>query len=238
MQDRGDSSLPKDFTLTERLAGFPAHVATATEKTMIIYGDLVTADDPVRVQQVLEGLQQSLFSRIPGFPDPSQAKLIVILIHRDLTGTAYINELSYKAHVQVTRPVELGDPVYVSDMTDIQEIKLGIDVPDDVAVVAVASLGWRRSVYFDFAPLIEKMRIGPLSQILARQMLSLLGVGADSISRQIRSQVDAMADGYQELRRLLSKECGSEVKYQELLENHPWMDARWRLFIDPPARQI
>lgn len=214
--------MPIEFKLTERIVGVSLHAATAAEKLGIEYGALIPSDDPARVQHVLEGLQGCVFSRIPGFPDPSQVSSVVVVIQQDLSAMAYINELYLKAKVRVTRDVNKGDPVYSKDISEIQEVSLGIEVPDDAAVIVVTSIGWRRSTYFDFGPFTDhKSRIGPLSQILAQQMLMLFGL--TDAAKVTRTRVDAMADGFQTLLRLLRERCEDESQYQELLEAHPWM---------------
>lgn len=214
--------MPTDFMLVEKLVGFAAHTATGSERAMIEFGELVPPSDPARVQHILEGLQGSVFSHIPGFPDPSQVRNVVVVIRQDLSATAYINELNLKAQVRVTRAVNAGEPVFTKDISEVREVTLGIDVPDDAAVIVVTVIGWRRSVYFDFGPFTEKKaRIGPLSQILASQMLMLFGLG--DVARPTRTRVDAMADGFQTLQRLLRERCEDEAQYQEVLEVHPWM---------------
>ena len=215
--------MPTEFTLAEKLVGFALHTGTANEQALIQYGALVPPSDADRVQQVLEGLQGSLFSRIPGFPDPSQVRHVVVVVRQDLSATAYVNELKVLAQCKVTRAVTAGEPVFTKDISEVRELSLGIDVPDDAAVVVVTSIGWRRSVYFDFGPFTEeRARIGPLSQILARQMLTLFGL-EPAATRPSRTRVDAMADGFQTLQRLLRERCEDEAQYQELLAAHPWM---------------
>lgn len=213
--------MPTEFELAEKLAGFVAHATTSHEKVLVEYGDLVSPQDPARVQRVLEGLQASVFSRIPGLPDPSQVRHLVVVVRQDLSATAYINELKLRAHVNVNRDVVVGETAFAKDLSEIRDVSLGIDVPDDAAVIVVTSIGWRRSVYFDFGPFTDaKARIGPLSQILASQMLMMFGL-ADA--QPTRTRVDAMADGFQTLQRLLRERCGVEEQYQELLQAHPWM---------------
>lgn len=214
--------VPIEFKLEEKLVGLAAHTATGNEKAMIQYGELIAPSEPARVQQVLEGLESSVFSRIPGRPDPSQVRHLVVVVRQDLTATAYINELKLIAQVKVTRDVNAGDPVFSKDISEVREVSLGIDVPDDAAVIVVTCIGWRRSVYFDFGPFTEaKTRIAPLPQLLARQMLMLFGL--DEATRPTRTRVDSMADGFQSLQRLLRDRCEEEAQYQALLEAHPWM---------------
>ena len=214
--------MPTEFTLVEKLVGFAVHTATGNEQSLFEYGALVPPSDPARVQHVLEGLQRSVFSRVPGFPDPSQIRHVVVVVRQDLSATAYVNELKLLAECKVTRDVKAGEPAMTSDISEIREVSLGIEVPDDAAIIVVTSIGWRRSVYFDFGPFTDdKSRIGPLSQILAQQMLMMFGLAEAATAT--RTRVDAMADGFQTLLRLLRERCQEEAQYQALLEAHPWM---------------
>lgn len=214
--------MPTEFKVEDRLVGYAVHAATAGERAAVRYGELVPPSDPAGVLQALEGLQRSIFSRIPGLPDPAQIRHLVVVIRQDLSATAYVNELKLLAECKVTRDVKAGEPAMTSDISEIRDVSLGIDVPDDAAVIVVTSIGWRRSVYFDFGPFTDhKSRIGPLSQILAQQMLMLFGL--TDAAKVTRTRVDAMADGFQALLRLLRERCEDESQYQELLEAHPWM---------------
>jgi hypothetical protein len=214
--------MPTNFTLTERPGGFILHAGTASEQVLVQYGELVPPSDPARVLQVLEGLQHSVFSRIPNFPDPSQVRHVVVVIHQDLNAKAYVNELKLLAKCDITRDVKAGEPAMASDISAIREVTFGIEVPDSAAIIVVTSIGWRRSVYYDFGPFIgDGSRIGALSQILASQMLMLFGL--NDFARPTRTGVDAMAEGFQTLSRLLRERCEDEAQYQELLEAHPWM---------------
>ena len=128
--------------------------------------------------------------------------------------------------------MEAGSQVYPRDIDDITSFEPNVDVPEDCAVVVVRSTGWKRSLYFDFRPLEEppSPRAEPLREVLARQALLLWGIPArkaesrsEGGSDRPKSIVELMADGYQQLRRLLDNRCQEESAYQQLLEEHPWM---------------
>jgi Domain of unknown function (DUF4263) len=217
----GDAIMPAAFQVGERLVGLSAHAATGQEKPLVQVAELVPPQNPARVQLVLEALHATVFSRIPGFPDPSQVRHLVVIVRQDLSATAYINELRLLANVKVNRAVVIGEPAYAKDIAEIREVSLGIDVPDDAGVVVVTSIGWRRSVYFDFGPFTDvKTRVHALPRVLASQMLMLLGL---EDAQPTLTRVDLMADGFQALQRLLRERCEEEEQYQELLHTHPWM---------------
>ena len=69
--------MPTDFKLAERLAGIILHAATASEKVLVSYGELVSPDDPKRVLTVLEAIHANVFSHIPAFPDPSVSEHVL-----------------------------------------------------------------------------------------------------------------------------------------------------------------
>jgi hypothetical protein len=220
-----------DFKLSERLVGFAATAAGPTENVAVVPSDLIPPSDAFRLTQALEHLQSALFGFIPGFPPPAIIDHLLLTIRGNLSGVAYINELNFKAQVKVNRALEAGSQVYLRDIDDILSFEPNVEVPDDCAVVVVRSSGWKRSLYFDFRPLEEppSPRAEPLGQVLARPALLLWGIPArktrpgPEANYEPKSMVELMADGYQQLRRLLDDRCQDESSYQQLLEEHPWM---------------
>jgi hypothetical protein len=146
------------------------------------------------------------------------------MIRHDLSGEAHVQDLSAIIGARPSRPVVAGEPLRDGDIVSIEEFKFNVDVPDDVAVIVLQSFGWRRAVYFDFGPLAQppRGRIGPISRVLAQQTAQLWRVDRKP-EVPARTRVDVMADGFQRLRTLLDQRCDEEVRYQEVLEDHPWM---------------
>jgi hypothetical protein len=216
--------MPINFQLTERPSGWSEHAATPSELLLVRNAAVIGPDNADALQMFLQGLPRSIFRYIPGLPHPHQIGHLFVILRHDLSGIAYVNELSYIAMVRTARAVEAG-PATVEDMASIDEVKLPIDVPDEAAVVVVQCAEWLRSVYFDLGPVaLEPVpRIGPLEQILAAQIAMLWGVGKSTPPVPERTHVDAMADGFQRLRSLLNERCERETAYQELLEEHHWM---------------
>jgi hypothetical protein len=213
-----------EFSLPEATIGWALHNATATEMVAVRSAALLSPDDAFDVQETLEKLNAGLLDKIPGLPARSQIDNLLIVIKRDLTAVAYVNEPQARAKVRVARAVEKGQPVRNEDIAEVVEVEVDVEVPDDAAIVAVRSFGWRRSLYFDFGPLAPEPqgRIGPLRQVLALQLAMLWGLQREP-KTPLRTRVDQMADGYQRLRSLLDSRCEEESLYQELLEDHPWM---------------
>lgn len=221
--------MPIKFQLNERLAGFSLNTGTGGQKVQVLYRELVSPTDSLHLQNRLDQLDGCLFSKIPGLPPPSFIDHLLVIIYQDLSAIAYVNELKITAKVRVNRTVEAGTPIYASDISDISSLDLGVEIPDGAGVVLVRSLGWKRSLFFDFGPLMQDPgpRSYSLDSALAQQALLLLGFPPSSSAYSegglSMTQVTHMAQGLKKLRQLLDEQCQNESTYQEILENHPWM---------------
>jgi hypothetical protein len=122
--------------------------------------------------------------------------------------------------------VAAGEAVYLHDISDIQSVSIGIDVPKESAIVVVSSFLWKRSLFYDFGPLLHEAvpRDYELENALAQQQLLLYGLTAPQPEfKSGSSRLKGMENAIKELEALLAEECEIESQYQELLERHPWM---------------
>ena len=161
-----------------------------------------------------------IFSKIPDLPDASLIDNLLIIIKPNLNAIAYINELHPIANVRVGRAVAAGEPLFVSDILDVLEFNLGVEVPEDSGFVLVRSHGWRKALFYDLHPLgaNPKPREYELSEALAKQTVALIrGKFAEAFRRQsLRTVIE-------ELEQLIAKKCNEESKYQELFQRNPWI---------------
>jgi hypothetical protein len=82
---------------------------------------------------------------------------MLVLVRKDGSATAYINEISVTALARSRRSLKKGEPVYVRDILDVERLTLpGVSVPDDVGVVLLLSVRWRKGLYFDFGPILPE----------------------------------------------------------------------------------
>jgi hypothetical protein len=217
------------FTLKDRLAGFSLSTAEAGEEIQVSTRELIGPMDSMHLVMRLDQLHRMVFSKIPKLPPPTKIDDLTVIINNDLSAIAYYNEINTKAQIRTTRDVEAGSPVLLSDIADIESVDPGIDIPDDSAVIIIRSFNWKRSLHFEFSPI----RAGatqsevPISRILAKQMLLLLGLLStpplgDTIGSK-DNRFNFMSQGLDKLKYLLKHECDKESEYQELLEMHPWM---------------
>ena len=102
--------MPISFKIDERLAGYVTAVAKSGEKAEICYSELIGLVDALHLQQQLDQLQETLFSKIPNLPDPSVINHLLVLISPDLSCTAYVNELNIRNKVKsrANPPAMLG----------------------------------------------------------------------------------------------------------------------------------
>lgn len=219
-------TMPIEFKLPQRLMGFSMNTALPGEKVDVATRELIGPGDALHLNARLEGLQESLLGSIPGLPLPSRIDHLVVVIRQDLTATAYVNELEFRAKVKVNRSANAGDPVYVKDIEDVVSVDLGVDLPVDNGVVVIRSLGWKRSVFYDFGPLDpdHRPRAFPIEQALAQQALMLMGIMPPRAGEgAYATRIEHMEAGRKRFVDLLKARCESEGDYQELFEQHPWM---------------
>lgn len=221
--------MPIKFELIERPAGFSLSFAVKEGFVKVMTTELISPLDSNLLVTRLESMQTMIFEKIPKFPPPSQIDHLLVLINHDLSAVAYINELKIKAKVKVNRDVEKGTPIFQKDIDDIDSVDLGVEIPDSVGVVVIRSLGWKKSLFYDFGPLQADAvhRDFPIDQVLAKQALLLLGMeslvydpgeikaGEDKFTR--------MSNGFKKLNQYLESKCTEESKFQELFHEHPWM---------------
>jgi hypothetical protein len=190
--------MPADLRLPFRPAGISTNHALADQTVQIRIRELLGPDDADLVPH-LEQLQAGVFSRLPGLPAPPRIDHMLLVIRPDLSVRLYVNELNVVETMSATRPIQAGSTVYLSDVSDVTAVDLGIEVPDDAALVLVRSFSWKRSLYFDLAPL--HAGAGPrasLQQALVQQSMLLHGLG-----RPTRTRRQHMEEGLAVLRSLL-----------------------------------
>jgi hypothetical protein len=218
--------MPIEFRVSDPLVGFTAAAVKEGDLVDLITRELVAPSRSAHLLDRLERLQGALFHLIPGMPSPSIIDHLLVVIHSDLSAVAYINELNITARVKPKRPIPKGEPIMVRDIDEITSIDLGVPIPHDAAIVLVRSHSWRKSLFYDFAPLNAPpiVRDYPLDRVLAQQALLLLGLidSPEEAGSYVR-QLDRMKRGLDALRELIQTRCNAESQYQELLQANPWM---------------
>ena len=210
------------FTLTERFGGFAATAAKPGERAAITVREMVSTFDGTLFASRIDALQGSIFSKIPGLPAPWQVNHLLVVIKPNLEATAYANELEQIGTVKIGRPIQARETIYGKDILEIASLDLGVEIPPDCAFILVRSLGWQKSLFYDFGPILsaDKPRDYDLKAEFAKQAFSLIKA-LDGLPRL--AKVDAMRGALIELEMLLENKVEDESRYQEFLEKNPWI---------------
>ena len=136
--------------------GYSASAAKSGEMLEIIQREFSSSEDGDHFISRLEGFPTQVISKLPtncGIKCSNIDHLLVI-IHKNGDCDVYANELTLISEVKPTRDVKKNTLVYEDDIADIIRIDFeGVKVPDDCGVMVVLSKGWRKGLYFDFAPI-------------------------------------------------------------------------------------
>jgi len=162
--------MPQQFQLKERICGFSMNSALAGETVKFCTQEVIGPRAPHLVDR-LEQIQNAVFGEIPGIPPPSLIDHLLVLIGPDLKGIAYVNELQIQVSVRVNREIQTGAIIFRQDVSEVISVELGVDIPNDHAVILVRSSGWKRTLLYDLGPLIPDHgpRTAELQKILVRQ---------------------------------------------------------------------
>ena len=213
-----------EFKLESVFIGISQNSAEAGEKVRVLCRDLLGPTD-FWLSGMLQQFDEGIFGKIPGMPPPHSINHLVVVIRRDLSGIAYINELNFTERIRYNESVREGDPIFLHQIKDIASVDLGIEVPRDSAVIVIRSFRWKRSLFFDLGPLSEHgpQRDYDLKAALANQSLLLLGISDPRSQESLSNRAENMLHGISELESLLEFGCESESRYQQVLSTNPWM---------------
>lgn len=115
--------VPVKFQLSERIVGIALTIAEKDKPVEILFRELMGPNTPDLTFR-LEEMQNAIFSKIPGLPDPPQIDHLLVLIRPDLSGVAYVNELRIKVQAKANRTTKAGEILYRSDIIDITRVDL------------------------------------------------------------------------------------------------------------------
>lgn len=146
-----------EIELSERLAGFVAESAQGPGDVKVITREFSSSEDGSHFISRLEGLQRCLIRHVPACPPPSFIDTFLAIIRPDLKTSVYVNDVPLRLGIKPKRALKPGDIVYVDDILDVDRVELGVPVPEDCGIVVIRSFGWRKSLFFDFVPVSERV---------------------------------------------------------------------------------
>jgi len=170
-----DKFLKFDIQLNCVLTGFAAESCNAEGRAIkVIRREFTSSEDgDLFIRRLQESLSRVILNTIR-----KQQKVIVVessianmlaIVRRDRTATVYINA-PMKALMQTKKSsVSAGEAIYLDDIADVSELVFhDIEIPDDVGVMVLFSVGWRKGLFYDLVPLSgdDEKRDYDLNQLL------------------------------------------------------------------------
>jgi len=161
-----------DIDLGYISAGISAESCKSGEQVSVIQSEFTSSEDGDIFINRLEQLLSSLFNKVT-----EQHQTIIVqssidnmlaILRRDKTATIYINA-PMKALMQVKKSVNAGQVIYRNDIANVRKLVFqDIEIPDDIGVMVLFSVGWRKGFFYDLVPLSDKnmKRDYDLSQLL------------------------------------------------------------------------
>ena len=146
-----------DIKLETLLAGYSTVSCKPGEFLWIIQKEFVSSEDGDLLISRLEGFPSLILNKIK-----EQHKIIIIqssidnmlaIFRKDKSATIYINA-PMKALMQSKKSVNAGQVIYRNDIADVRELVFkDINIPDNVNVMVLFSVGWRKGLFYDLVPL-------------------------------------------------------------------------------------
>ena len=138
--------------------GHAAGAAKDGESVSVQPTDFTSTEDGQRFIKSLEAFPNDvlqLLSQQCGVAvSPSQVDNLLVIVNKDLTATVYLNEVRQVLRVRASRTINAGEPVAKNDIADIDRMELGdISIAPEAGVLFLFSVGWRKGLFYDFAPL-------------------------------------------------------------------------------------
>jgi hypothetical protein len=148
-------------------AGIAASAAKGGEKVRVLYREALTSDDP-RFYKFMESVTACLLGKCN--VTAHSIHQFLILIHDDLSGDFYLNNLPIQTSIMVKGKVEKGQMVLLDDIADIRDVRFdGIEIKPRDRVICCIKVWWKFGLYFDFEAAHDpksQLDVGRLSKTL------------------------------------------------------------------------
>ena len=146
--------MPVEIEFDKPPAGYAAEAKRSGEdRVAITVREFTSTEDGQHFIRRLEGFPDEVLQKVPNRLNPSQVDSMLVIIRRDGRAIVYINEIMQQASVRCWRPMEAGQGVFKDDISDIDRIDIGVDIPSDAGFLFLFSIGWRKGLIYDFAPI-------------------------------------------------------------------------------------
>jgi len=146
-----------DIKLDKPFAGFSMASCKPKEYLWICQKEFVSSEDGDLLISRLENFASILLNKISQVHKiiiiPSSIDNMIAILCGDGSTTIYINA-PMRALMRSKKTVEAGQVIYRDDIADIKELVFNdIEIPNDVGIMALFSVGWRKGLFYDLVPL-------------------------------------------------------------------------------------
>jgi hypothetical protein len=171
-----------EVKLEKPFAGFAVDAAQPGEQMLVQTSGFHTSSEGETFIRMLEGLSQHVTQN--GSTQPSDIHHFLIVAGPEGKLNIYVNELEITSKIQARHSKQAGEVVWSTDIADIVEVNIGVDIPTDHGMCLFLSVGWRQGLYFDFAPLSpeRKPRDYPIGPVLGAAWCVLMFQGRFSLT--------------------------------------------------------
>jgi hypothetical protein len=147
--------MPFEFQQDLLSKGFAMQTALDGEVVVVQTKGFYNLDNPTLLLKALDGVFGELSVNVPEGKKVlrSGVQTLVATYDPDKKVAVWLNELQFSSKARAARPIEAGQAVSVDDITDVESIDLGIEIPPASGVVVIARVGWEPVLFFDFEPL-------------------------------------------------------------------------------------
>jgi hypothetical protein len=153
-----EEKMPYEIKLDYLPAGITAESVKEGENVTIITREFTSSEDGDIFIKRLEGTPSDIINYVAKqvIKSPisySQIDHLLALIKKDQSATVYINEIPIATDVLIkSAGKKKGEIIYQDEIAEIINVRFdGINIPDDVGVVFLFSIHWRKGLFFDFS---------------------------------------------------------------------------------------
>jgi len=156
----------------QKLAGFLVEdIGTEETKIKIIYRGFFHSDQK-EFYKYANQISENFIGK--SFVDAIHTYLIII--HHDSSADIYINDIPIKIRGLMKRDVQVGDPVEVKNIADIEALWFeGIEIKEDDNIVFCFKKGWKFGIFFDFTQYMSSSALGTDSALDVDALSNELG---------------------------------------------------------------
>jgi hypothetical protein len=149
-----------DIQLDALFAGFAIRSCKPGQNVWICQKEFISSENGDLFVNRLEGFPSLLLNKIAEIHKTiivqSTIDNMLAILRKDKTATIYINA-PMQALMQAKKNVDAGQVVYRNDIADVRQLVFqDIKIPDDVGVMVLFSVGWRKGLFYDLTPLPER----------------------------------------------------------------------------------